>query len=1213
MKDFKTNIYFLQETYSDLKDENIWKNEWGGEIFFSHGTNHSKGVCILINPAFHCQVDYCYSNNSGRIVLIMITFGSQKLTLCNIYAPTNQTNQLEFMQEINNCIIDKTELTNLIVGGDWNCTLSKKDKIGGTVWAPTNYRNLLVTTMDMFDLIDIQRVRYPKSRKFTYESKAIGMKSRIDFFLLAKNLTKSVKKTEIYPSIAPDHKAIYTSLSWSCETPRGPGLWKFNNTLLKDEEYVEWVRKTYSNTVRYYRQATSKGLLWELIKMEIRNATISYAKYKAKVSRDRAEDIKRQLEQLDDTICNNFFSPDTNQILLHYDNLKSELQSLYENKGKQAMLRAKCRWVEQGERPTKYFFNMEKRNYNKKTIRELRLEDESTTINDKQILDQIEVYFRDLYTSAKTFSQEEYDEFTQHLQIPKLSDDDRDNLEGPLSYDECKNVLESFQNDKAPGEDGFTVEFYKFFYDLLGENLLACLNEAYEKNELTISQRRGIITLLPKEDGSLLDLHNWRPITLLNVDQKIAAKAIAKRLETVLPNLIHPDQTGFVKGRYIGENIRLISDVLDLTKEQKIPGILIALDFRKAFDSLEWPFIMRILDTFNFGSSIKRWISTFYTNVESAVLNNGYTTNWFKPSKGVRQGCPLSPYLFILSAELMSIKLRYNSGVKGINLFGNELKLSQFADDTNLFCADLNSVENALNTVNDFGRIAGLQVNMKKTKAIWLGKWANNKTNPLGMKWTHTPVRILGIHFSYDKKGNDDLNFSLKLRKLQTKLDMWSARSLTLFGRVLITKTLGISQIIYSASNIEVPDTIADTLKRKLFNFIWKKKKDKIKRTVLYQDLEEGGLRMTDVDLMFKALRLAWIPRLLNAGDKNWCSVPNHYFRKKGGLNFLLKCNYNTKYFPQLPAFYKNILKFFQELKILYGYDQESDVVLYNNKEILVDETPVYLSNWMEKGIVSIKDLLKEDGSYLSFQEFKGKFSCKTNFLQYFQIISAIPDRLRPKARQIESVNNQFFTSNDHLFYLNGNFTLNLDKAKSRDFYNLLIAKIHTGGQAGPKRWSEILSLNDEKWAKIFKSIRKLCKETKLREFQFKFIHRIVVTKRELFKYGIKTDEECCFCGEKDSIDHTFIHCPFTKSFIQKVIRWFNTTYNSQFYPTTEELLFGITSNLNENSTTKKFDYVTLFMRYYIYSCKLNNKPIVLHDFVNAVHQRDLIENTVNN
>ena len=231
------------------------------------------------------------------------------------------------------------------------------------------------------------------------------------------------------------------------------------------------------------------------------------------------------------------------------------------------------------------------------------------------------------------------------------------------------------------------------FYDLLSENLLACLNEAYKENELTLSQRRGIITLLPEEDSSLLDLHNWRPITLLNVDLKIAAKTVAKRLETVLPNLIHSDQTGFVKGRYIGENIRLISNVLDLTKDQKIPGILVALDFRKAFDSLEWPFIMITLDAFNFGSSIKRWISTFYTNIESAILNNGYTANWFKPSKGVRQGCPLSPFLFILSAELMSIKIRHDPGVKGIDLFGNELKLSQFADDTNLFGADLISVE----------------------------------------------------------------------------------------------------------------------------------------------------------------------------------------------------------------------------------------------------------------------------------------------------------------------------------------------------------------------------------------------------------------------------------------------------------------------------------------------------------------------------------------
>ena len=234
----------------------------------------------------------------------------------------------------------------------------------------------------------------------------------------------------------------------------------------------------------------------------------------------------------------------------------------------------------------------------------------------------------------------------------------------------------------------------------MGNDLIASFNEAHVKGELRISQRRGVITLTPKEDGSLLDLSNWRPITLLNADLKIATKAIAKRLEHVLPNLIHSDQTGFVKGRYIGENIRLIADVMETTKSLNLSGILTSLDFRKAFDSLEWPFIMKTLDYFNFGCGIKRWVNTFYSNTESTVINNGFRTNWFKLSKGVRQGCPLSPYLFILSAEILSNKIRQDPNITGIKIYGNEIKLSQFADDTTLFNADLASLERALKLTN---------------------------------------------------------------------------------------------------------------------------------------------------------------------------------------------------------------------------------------------------------------------------------------------------------------------------------------------------------------------------------------------------------------------------------------------------------------------------------------------------------------------------------
>ena len=132
------------------------------------------------------------------------------------------------------------------------------------------------------------------------------------------------------------------------------------------------------------------------------------------------------------------------------------------------------------------------------------------------------------------------------------------------------------------------------------------MNAAFEFGEMSVSQRRGVITLLPKEDSDELLLSNWRPITLLNVDYKIASKTIAKRIERVLPYLIHPDQTGFMKGRYIGQNIRLINDILRQTELQKIPGILLLLDFQKAFDTLEWSFIQKTLNLLNFGDGVKK-------------------------------------------------------------------------------------------------------------------------------------------------------------------------------------------------------------------------------------------------------------------------------------------------------------------------------------------------------------------------------------------------------------------------------------------------------------------------------------------------------------------------------------------------------------------------------------------------------------------------------
>ena len=272
------------------------------------------------------------------------------------------------------------------------------------------------------------------------------------------------------------------------------------------------------------------------------------------------------------------------------------------------------------------------------------------------------------------------------------------------------------------------------------------------------------------------------------------------------------------------------------------------------------------------------------------------------------------------------------------------------------------------------GRIAGLSLNVKKTKALWLGKWKSNRNKPLDLKWFHSPVKILGIYFSYNIKENNELNFYKKIQKLKTKLDMWSSRNLTIFGRDMLLKTLGISQLIYSASNLNVPKGIVEILRTKYFKFLWKTKKDKIKRSGLYQNLDNGGIRMTDFDIMLKAPKLAWIPRLLRISDNaNWCIIPKHYFRSKGELNFLLRRNYDTNTSNGVPLFYKKILEFFNELKILYSYNKRQELILFNSKDILVDGKPIFLNEWFKRGILSINDLLSESDNILTFHEFRDK------------------------------------------------------------------------------------------------------------------------------------------------------------------------------------------------------------------------------------------------
>ena len=554
-------------------------------------------------------------------------------------------------------------------------------------------------------------------------------------------------------SVAPDHKATFLKINERSELKRGPGTWKFNNSLLEDDYFKEQISFYYPQIHEKYADVKDKQLLWELIKMEIRMKAIRYSKEKRYKLKKRELTLQKELQDLDDKICNTDFETLDQNVLVEYEAAKEELKKIYENRGKEAIFRSKAKWLEQGEKPTKYFFNLEKTNYEKKLIREVKLEDGDTITDPKQIEKELEKFYSNMYTSKKNLNSElqgeneSFESFVEGIEIPQLNTEERDSLEYDFTYEELKEAVSSFSDNKTPGEDGFTKEFYESFYDLIWRDLLNSYNAAFQSGSLSISQRRGIITLIPK----VTELSNWLPISLLNIDYKILTKALAKGIEKYLPKLINSDQTGFVKGRYIGQNIRLLSDIMKYLDAKKTSGLLLFIDFEKAFDSLEWDFITKALNAFNFGPNVKKWISIFYNDVQSAVMNGGFLTTYFNISRGVRQGCPLSPLLFILAVELLAVKIRQDPDYRGISLpDGQEVKISQFADDTTIITENVESLKPHLQILDRFGNISGLKLNKKKTKAMWMGSMKDSNLKVLDFKTTKDPIKVLGVHLSYD-------------------------------------------------------------------------------------------------------------------------------------------------------------------------------------------------------------------------------------------------------------------------------------------------------------------------------------------------------------------------------------------------------------------------------------------------------------------------------
>jgi hypothetical protein len=520
---------------------------------------------------------------------------------------------------------------------------------------------------------------------------------------------------------------------------------------------------------------------------------IYFSKFLANDKRGKLKELLSKQIDLENDIAGN----PTDETLQEAEKVKIEIEKHNADKTRGAWLRSKADWVEYGEKNSSFFLRLENRNKQIKNIAML-INDENKEIElQDEILEEELKYYTALYTQPDDLNVGERDKIKTSFmseEIPKVSEVDKEVCEAEITLEEVGKALKELKNRKTPSSDGFPPDFFKFFWKDLGNLIYESIKHTQEKGEMSIDQRRGIINLIPKNGKDIRYLKNWRPISLLNTDYKILTKILASRLKQVLPSVIHADQVAYLKERYIGQNIRTIIDIMDYTKDQNIEGIVAFLDFEKAFDSIDWRVIDEALEKFNIGPIFRKWVKLVYTNISSCVTNCGFSSKDFKITRGVRQGCPLSAYLFIIVAEILAIKIRKDKQIKGINIGNSEIKVIQMADDTTSFLKDKESLDEMLKTIKDFGTLAGLKLNLSKSEAMWLGKKRESKETVSGLKWVKG-VKALGIHFSYDQNEMEEKNFKLKLKELKKLLFIWGQRDLSIIGKIQVFKSLAFSKI----------------------------------------------------------------------------------------------------------------------------------------------------------------------------------------------------------------------------------------------------------------------------------------------------------------------------------------------------------------------------------------------------------------------------------
>lgn len=509
----------------------------------------------------------------------------------------------------------------------------------------------------------------------------------------------------------------------------------------------------------------------------------------------------------------------------------------------------------------------------------------------------------------------------------------------------------------------------------------------------------AIISVLYKEGKDPELCSSYRPISLLNVDQKIFTTIIAKRLSNILPKIINLDQTGFVKDRLLSDNIHRTINIIDYASKNNLPMIAITLDAEKAFDRTFWPFLIEVCKKFRFSQTFINLIRGMYRHPQARVKVNGTLSDSFIIKRGTKQGDPLSPQLFALCIEPLAERIRKNLDIRGVNVGGEEHKIALFADDVILYLTNVHDTLPALLAeITSYSRVSGYKLNENKTEAMQIGCQLENLfKKQYNFKWDQNSIRYLGVIVPNNLDQLYQCNFGMLEKKVKEDLLGWKNLPLTLMEKISIIKMNILPCFLFLFQNLPlyIPLVNFKYWEGLLRKFLWDEKKPRVKLKILKLRRNKGGFALPNlINYYYSAQVRLIITMLQNRWGPKWKKIENTI---AGNLNKL----FTTRQMKTNSFLVNNIVKTWRTIGKTMKIN-EGDLICLREIQIDPDFIPNKLDdtfkNWGNNGLTWHCQMFGDTGID-SFESIGRKYGLKNNqFYRYLQLRNYLNEKAHLKS-----------------------------------------------------------------------------------------------------------------------------------------------------------------------------------------------------------------------